>query len=94
MRLDPSSPIGIFDSGVGGISVLRVIREQMPEESILYFGDQGHVPYGSRSLLQIQGFSEAITSFLLERGAKALSQLPKRLAVCDRPGLSHAIEII
>ncbi|HZJ24817.1 MAG TPA: hypothetical protein VFD54_15980 [Anaerolineales bacterium] len=40
------SPIGIFDSGVGGLSVLRAVREQMPNESIIYFGDQGHVPYG------------------------------------------------
>src|SRR5512138_2897685 len=67
-----TSPIGIFDSGVGGISVLRAIREQMPEESIIYFGDQGHVPYGSRSMEQIQSFSEAIARFLLEQGAKII----------------------
>jgi glutamate racemase len=72
MALDPKSPIGIFDSGVGGISVLRAIRVQMPEESIIYFGDQGHVPYGSRSMEEIQSFSEAITRFLLEQGAKIL----------------------
>jgi glutamate racemase len=65
-------PIGIFDSGVGGISVLRAVREQMPEESIIYFGDQGHVPYGSRSMQQIQDFSGAITRFLLEQGAKII----------------------
>jgi glutamate racemase len=67
-----TSPIGIFDSGVGGISVLRAIREQMPEESIIYFGDQGHVPYGSRSMEQIQSFSEEVTRFLLEQGAKII----------------------
>src|SRR5512139_950697 len=67
-----TSPIGIFDSGVGGISVLRAIREQMPGESVVYFGDQGHVPYGSRSLEQIQSFSEEITRFLLEQGAKII----------------------
>jgi glutamate racemase len=72
MSSKPTSPIGIFDSGVGGISVLRAIRAQMPEESIIYFGDQGHVPYGSRSMKQIQNFSEAITRFLLERGAKII----------------------
>ncbi len=65
-------PIGIFDSGVGGISVLRAIREQMPEELVIYFGDQGHVPYGPRSLGQIQSLSEAITRFLLEQGAKII----------------------
>lgn len=72
MTLVSASPIGIFDSGVGGISVLRSIRQQMPEESILYFGDQGHVPYGSRSMEQIQSFSEAITRYLLEHGAKII----------------------
>jgi glutamate racemase len=72
MPLDPTSPIGIFDSGVGGISVLRAIHEQMPEESILYFGDQDHIPYGPRPMQQIRDFSEAITRFLLERGAKII----------------------
>jgi glutamate racemase len=65
-------PIGIFDSGVGGLSVLRAIREQMPEESVIYFGDQGHIPYGPRPMTQIQNFSEAITRFLLDKGAKII----------------------
>ena len=72
MSSPTSSHIGVFDSGIGGISVLRAIREQIPEESIIYFGDQGHVPYGSRSVQQIQAFSETITRFLLEQGAKLI----------------------
>jgi glutamate racemase len=72
MPVEPASPIGIFDSGVGGISVLRALLAHMPEEAMIYFGDQGHVPYGSRSMGQIQEFSEAITRFLLERGAKII----------------------
>ena len=72
MLSEVSLPIGIFDSGVGGLSVLRAIREQMPVESIIYFGDQGHVPYGSRSMEQIQNFSEGITNFLLEQKAKII----------------------
>jgi glutamate racemase len=72
MLSEASLPIGIFDSGVGGLSVLRAIREQMPEESVIYFGDQGHVPYGSRSIEQIQNFSEGITNFLLEQNAKII----------------------
>jgi glutamate racemase len=67
-----NSPIGVFDSGIGGISVLRAIREQMPAEAVIYFGDQAHVPYGSRSMEQIQSFSEAITRFLLTQGAKII----------------------
>src|SRR5215510_9985421 len=70
--INSTSPIGIFDSGVGGISVLRAIREQMPEESVIYFGDQGHIPYGPRSMEQIRCFSEAITKFLLEHDAKII----------------------
>jgi glutamate racemase len=66
------SPIGIFDSGVGGLSVLKVVRAQMPEESVIYLGDQGHVPYGPRPLEEVQAFSEEITRFLLSKGAKLI----------------------
>ena len=66
------NPIGVFDSGIGGLSVLRAMRDQMPEEAILYFGDQGHVPYGPRSMEQIQGFSEGITRFLLNHDSKLI----------------------
>src|SRR6186997_779794 len=70
MSISSHSPIGIFDSGVGGLSVLRAIRQQMPEESVVYLGDQGHIPYGPRPMQQIRKFSEIITRFLLEQGAK------------------------
>jgi len=72
MSNSPTAPIGVFDSGVGGISVLRAIREELPNEAIIYFGDQGHIPYGSRPMEQIRTFCEAITKFLLERDAKIL----------------------
>jgi glutamate racemase len=72
MTFQSNSPIGIFDSGVGGISVLRAIREQMPEEFVSYFGDQGHIPYGPRPMEQIRNFSEAITEFLLKKNAKII----------------------
>ena len=69
---DNKSPIGIFDSGIGGLSVLRAICSQMPNENILYFGDQGHIPYGPRPMEQIRDFSEAITKFLLEQNVKLI----------------------
>jgi len=62
-------PVGIFDSGVGGLSVLRAVREFMPEQDILYLADQAHVPYGPRPLIQVREFAEGITRFLLDRGA-------------------------
>ncbi len=67
-----NDPIGVFDSGVGGLSVLRAMRELMPEENIIYFGDQGHVPYGPRRMEQIQSFSEGITKFLLNHHSKLI----------------------
>jgi glutamate racemase len=70
--MSSNNPIGIFDSGVGGLSVLREIRAQMPNEHLIYFGDQGHVPYGPRSMRQIQGFSEGITKFLLKHNSKII----------------------
>ena len=65
-------PIGIFDSGVGGLSVLRAIRQQMPSQQLIYFADQGHVPYGLRELEEVRAFSEAITRFLLDQGARLI----------------------
>jgi len=67
-----NNPIGVFDSGVGGLSVLRAMRRQMPSENVIYFGDQGHVPYGPRPMEQIQSFSEGITKFLLDKGSKLI----------------------
>ena len=63
-------PVGVFDSGVGGLSVWREIARQAPQEDLLYVADQAHVPYGNRRLREVREFSEAITQFLLDRGAK------------------------
>lgn len=65
-------PIGIFDSGVGGLSVLRAIRAQLPFERLVYVADQAHIPYGPRDINQIRAFAFRITDFLLEEGAKLI----------------------
>jgi len=65
-----SPSIGIFDSGVGGVSVLRAIRKLMPDLPVIYLADQAHVPYGPRSLEQVRDFSAEISRFLLANGAK------------------------
>ncbi len=65
-------PIGIFDSGVGGLSVWREVVRAMPHEDTLYFADQAHVPYGPRPEPEIRGFAESITRFLLDQGCKAV----------------------
>jgi glutamate racemase len=72
MKSTSTSPIGIFDSGVGGLSVLRAVHGQMPAENIVYFGDQAHVPYGARPMEEIQKFSEVITRFLLNQDSKII----------------------
>ncbi|CAN5265215.1 glutamate racemase [soil metagenome] len=65
-------PIGIFDSGVGGLSVLRHIRAHLPHEHLLYFADSGYAPYGDKTEEAIVERSLMIADFLLQRGAKAL----------------------
>lgn len=66
------APVGVFDSGVGGLSVLREIRRLLPDERLLYVADSGHVPYGDKSPDFIRERSLRIAGFLLEQGAKAL----------------------
>lgn len=66
------APIGIFDSGVGGLSVWREIVRQLPHEDTLYLADSAHCPYGSRSAEEIRHLSEAAAAFLVGRGCKAL----------------------
>lgn len=61
--------IGLFDSGVGGLSVLREIVRQLPGSDVLYLADSAHVPYGPRPADDIRGFAYAITAFLIEQGA-------------------------
>ncbi len=59
--------IGVFDSGVGGLWILKHLKEKLPEYNYVFFGDQGHVPYGPRPLEEIRDFSETITQFLIEK---------------------------
>lgn len=64
--------IGIFDSGVGGLSVLRHIREALPEADLIYVADSGHVPYGDKSPAYIEARAMALTRFLLDQGTEAI----------------------
>lgn len=66
------APIGVFDSGVGGLSVLREVAALLPSESLLYVADSGHVPYGEKTADYIRQRSRSITQFLLGEGAKAI----------------------
>lgn len=71
-KTSAEAPIGVFDSGVGGLSVLRHIRAQLPNEHLMYFADSGHAPYGDKTEQFVVERALAVTAFLLEYGAKAL----------------------
>lgn len=66
------SPIGIFDSGIGGLSVLKAMVNELPDENLIYLGDQANVPYGLRPLTEVRKLSEGITEFFLEQKVKAI----------------------
>ena len=65
-------PIGIFDSGIGGLTVAHAIRQLLPNENIVYFGDTAHLPYGDKSEAAIQAYSIKIADILLRRGCKVI----------------------
>ena len=67
-----NSPIGIFDSGIGGLTVAHAITKALPNENIIYFGDTKHLPYGEKSKEAIQTFSKKIIKFLIEKKCKII----------------------
>ena len=72
VEMDKNAPIGVFDSGVGGLTVAREIMRQMPEERIVYFGDTVRLPYGSKSKDTVIHYSEQIIRFLRTKEVKAI----------------------
>ncbi len=68
----PAAKIGVFDSGLGGLSVLREIHRLLPDCSTIYVADQAHLPYGPRPAAEIDSFADAITRFLLDSGAQVI----------------------
>jgi glutamate racemase len=67
-----SAPVGIFDSGIGGLTVVREIERQLPHERIIYFGDTARVPYGPKSPETVQRYSREISDWLVGEGVKAI----------------------
>ena len=70
--MNNTAPIGIFDSGLGGLTVLKTLKKMLPNESFIYFGDTAHVPYGSKSPDTIIKYSEHIIDFFLNHNTKAI----------------------
>ena len=72
MKNKENGPIGIFDSGIGGLTVAKAIHQYFPNESIVYFGDTAHLPYGDKSEAAIQAYSIRIADLLLSMGCKVI----------------------
>jgi len=70
--MDRNSPIGIFDSGIGGLSVVRQLIAELPQESLIYYADSARAPYGNKERDQVIGFAQNISKFLMEKGAKLI----------------------
>ncbi len=72
MKTTSEQPVGIFDSGVGGLTVANAIRQLLPGEQLIYFGDTAHLPYGDKSRETVTHYSEKIAEYLLEQHCKAI----------------------
>ena len=92
-ELRGNSPIGVFDSGVGGLTVVREIMRQMPNEKIVYFGDTARVPYGSKSQETVTRYSEQIVRFLRTFQVKTIVVACNTASACALDTLEKDIDI-
>jgi glutamate racemase len=72
MKRDAQAPLGVFDSGLGGLTVVRALRAALPHEDIVYLGDTARVPYGTRSATTVQKYALGCANHLVRRGVKAI----------------------
>lgn len=86
-------PIGVMDSGLGGLSVLRVLRDELPAESLIFVGDQGHFPYGTKSQAEIRRLSLAIGHFLVKQDAKMMVIACNTATAASLPALQKELPI-
>ena len=85
--MKPSAPIGVFDSGIGGLTVAHAIMRRLPNESIVYFGDTARVPYGPKSPETVRRYSREIATYLDSEGVKAL-------VVACNTATAHALPVL
>lgn len=90
---DRNSPIGVFDSGVGGLTVAREIMRQMPDERIVYFGDTARVPYGNKSCSTVIRFTRQIIRFLVTQDVKAIVIACNTATACALETVEHDLDI-
>ena len=90
---DRHAPIGVFDSGVGGLTVLKALREQLPGEDFIYLGDTARLPYGRKPPEMVREFASQISSFLVQQGVKFVVIACNTASSCALPGLASDLEV-
>jgi glutamate racemase len=88
-----TASIGVFDSGLGGLTVFKALARRMPEESLVYFGDTAHVPYGSKSPEAIARYSSEVAKFLAGRGIKLLVVACNTSSAWALPAIRRAVKV-
>ena len=88
-----SRPIGVFDSGIGGLTVVKALRELLPDENIIYLGDTARVPYGSKSPATVQRYSLEIADMLMQQNAKAIVVACNTASSVALPKLEQAVPV-
>jgi glutamate racemase len=88
-----AAPIGVFDSGLGGLTVAHAIMRQLPSESLIYFGDTARVPYGPKSPETVRRYSREICTFLLEQGVKAIVVACNTATAHALPALREELDV-
>jgi glutamate racemase len=88
-----AAPIGIFDSGLGGLTVAHAIMRQLPDESLVYFGDTARVPYGPKSPETVRRYSREISAFLLDQGVKAIVVACNTATAHALPALREELDV-
>ncbi len=90
---DPGRPIGVFDSGVGGLTVLKALRQRLPHQDFLYLGDTARVPYGRKPREMVQEFASEVVEFLIKKGVQAVVIACNTASACALPELAERTPI-
>ena len=88
-----SLPIGVFDSGLGGLTVVKALKDLMPNENIIYFGDTAHIPYGTKSTETVTHYSKQITGFLSDKNVKLIVVACNTASALALPAIKQTFDI-
>src|SRR5437588_9091646 len=91
--LNSDLPIGIFDSGVGGLTVYRALHEQLPDERFIYLGDTARVPYGTKSLATVERYAIENARFLAAHGVKLLVVACNTMSALALPAIRASVAV-